>query len=172
MKRTAGVSLVLAAMLIIGAILATPASARFGVRYKGTTSADTRVGLLVQKNDHGKRRVTMSVRIESTCEDGSTDDILAGISVEWIAVAADGTFSFHDQSEPGSPFDSSWLDLSGDLGFHHAEGTFEFRYASLTADGQAQLCGTGPLTWTAERQVRTGKVDRVLPDKGRILTFR
>ena len=42
--------------------------------------------------------------------------------------------------------------MDGTVRWARAEGTFELSYGSLTADGQAQLCTTGPVEWTARRR--------------------
>jgi hypothetical protein len=138
--------------LVIGVAFAAPANASFTARHKGTTSDDGRLLLRVKKNDQGERRVSIGVHIETTCEDGTIGLGPDDVGYRRVEVADDGTFSYHFQTAPGGFFDNRWVDLTGDIGFRHAEGTFEFRYTSLNDEGEAQLCGTGSLTWTAERQ--------------------
>ena len=54
-----------------------------------------------------------------------------------------GEFQFDSRpQQPGEPSDVAWH-FAGTVRFGSAEGTFEFKYANLTANDQAQLCTTG-----------------------------
>jgi hypothetical protein len=142
--------LVLTAGLVV--TLALPASAGNEIRYRGETSQDRTLSLEVHKRNSGRRFAFLRIRVQTTCEDASTDFERWGIRLGRLDVG--GSF---DVSRRGDGYFDYWYHIAGTIGFRSAEGTFELRTASLTyePDPQAQLCTSGELTWTAER-VRAG----------------
>ena len=141
-------------VLTVGFVLALalPASAGNEIRYRGETSQGRTLSLNVEKRNSGRRFAYLRIRIQTTCEDASTQFGRWGIRLGRLD--EDGSFDVTRQGPEDFDF---WYHVSGTIGFRSAEGTFEYRDGQLTdePDPQAQLCTTGELTWTAER-VRAG----------------
>jgi len=67
-------------------------------------------------------------------------------------VDGDRPFEYENTSIPFT-FRHTFEHIDGTLGWRTGSGTFEFNIGGLTDDGQeAQLCASGDLTWTVERQ--------------------
>ena len=45
---------------------------------------------------------------------------------------------------------TEWAEFSGQVSGTQASGTMEFIYVTLTPAHTAELCSTGPITWTAQ----------------------
>jgi hypothetical protein len=94
----------------------------------------------------------MKVFMTLTCEDASTENF--GISFGFGTgrrLGDDGSFEFHELSTGifGLAFD-----IDGVVRWGSAEGTLDVSIAALTDDGgDAQLCTTGLVDWTADRLV-------------------
>ena len=144
--------------LSIALVLALGSAAHASQRiwYEGETSASRRITIGVVKRASGRwflRTVKVGVQIE--CEDGTTESFrlskrFAGF--EDVRVDGDRPFEYEDTSIPLT-FRQHFEHVDGTLGWRTGSGTFEYNLGGLTDDGQdAQLCGSGDLTWTVERQ--------------------
>ena len=131
-------------------ILALPASAGQRITYRGETSQAELVRLKVLRRDSGRRFITdFTVFFTMTCEDGSTGKYGGfGSSGGKDRLGEGGEFEFVDRSEPSGP---NFL-FAGTVRFGSAEGTLEVSYAGLTDEGEAQLCTTGVVDWSADRR--------------------
>jgi hypothetical protein len=138
----------LVACIVLGG---TPsATAAQEIRYRGETSQGEDVVLRVLKRDSGRRFLLRSYAFfTATCEDSST---------HYWSIAFGGrrrlneTGSFQiDFAKTGSAHNTHAYHIGGTVGFSSAEGTLEFRYASLNDAEEPQLCTSGELSWTARR---------------------
>ncbi|HET6712459.1 MAG TPA: hypothetical protein VFI59_01935 [Actinomycetota bacterium] len=154
MKNLARCALVLTVTAMLVVTLVGSASAGQIITYRGETSDTQTVRLAILKRDSGRRFLLgFTVFFTVTCEDGSTGTY-AGIGARGmkLRLGEGGEFQYDSRpQQPGEPSDVTWH-FAGTVGFGSAEGTFEFKYANLTEDGQAQLCTTGVLDWTADRR--------------------
>jgi hypothetical protein len=96
----------------------------------------------------GRRFLTVfkARRLTATCEDASTHRI----SITHFGrtrLDEDGSFEIENQEA----LQSVLYRAVGTVRFRRASGTFEFRFANLNQKGDAQLCTTGDLSWSAER---------------------
>jgi hypothetical protein len=138
-------------MIALFAVAMTlPAAAADRITYRGTTSQDRRVSIEVLQRDSGRRILRdFRVHFTMTCEDATT----RSYGVTWRfteRLGADGSFAVKDRVvERVSAFS---LAVDGEVRWASAHGTFEFLSPSLTDDDQAQLCTTGSLDWSAERE--------------------
>lgn len=134
---------------VLTVILALPASAGQLIGYNGQTSQDQDVRLQILKRDNGRRFIRdFTIMFTTTCEDSTTQDFGLGMR-PGRRLSETGGFQ-KDYSRTGEIFDYSFH-LAGSVGFKSANGTFEFNYATLTGDDQAQLCTTGTVDWSADR---------------------
>jgi hypothetical protein len=157
-------ALVLGMIALFAVAMTLPAAAADRITYRGTTSQDRRVSLEVLQRENG-RRVLWDFRVHfaMTCEDATTRRY--GVTWQFIErLGADGSFTVKDRVvERVRAFS---LAVDGKVRWGSADGTFEFLSPTLTDDDQAQLCTTGPLEWSAEREQasregrrqRTGRV--------------
>ena len=157
LRRTVTLGLSIALVLALGS--AAHASQR--IWYEGETSAGRRITIGVVKRDSGRWFLrTVKVGVEVACEDGITESFrLSTRFAEYEDVRVDGNrpFEYEDTSVPLT-FRRHFEHVDGTLGWRTGSGTFEYNLGGLTDNGQdAQLCGSGHLTWTVERQ-RTGRV--------------
>ena len=148
-RRLVVVTLVvaLAGLLAEAPALAAP-KPRF---YRGTTSQGMKIQFdLVKKRSGTLLFRGFSIGADLTCPDASTQSFGLGL-----------------ESFPGDPLtghDLAYDQVDSQMGIHvtgsfhsdAASGTFVLNQATLTADEQAQLCTTGPLTWTAHRTAKSG----------------
>lgn len=157
LRRTVTLGLSIALVLVLGS--AAHASQR--IWYEGETSAGRRITIGVVKRDSGRWFLrTVKVGVEVACEDGTTESFrLSTRFAEYEDVRVDGNrpFEYEDTSVPLT-FRQHFEHVDGTLGWRTGSGTFEYNLGGLTDNGQdAQLCGSGDLTWTVERQ-RTRRV--------------
>jgi hypothetical protein len=141
-------TIVMTAGLVLA--LAVPASADQLISYRGRSSQDDRVRLSVMKRDDGRRLFrTFAITFTATCDDASTHEFGLGVGGRRL-LDDEGFFEIHRPLDPGQPFAYTY-DIAGTVRFRSAEGTFELTYPSLTDTGEAQLCSTGVVDWTADR---------------------
>jgi hypothetical protein len=150
-RRTGMLGLSIALVLALGS--AAQASQRFW--YEGETSAGRRITIGVVKRDSGRQFLrTVKIGVEVACEDGTTESFRLSSRFDFEDVRVDGNrpFEYENTSLPLT-FRQTFEHLSGTLGWRSRSGMFEYNLAGLTDDGQdAQLCASGDLTWTVERQ--------------------
>lgn len=149
MRTLARCVLLVSLISMLGVSLASPAVAGQRITYRGMTSQDKRVSIEVIERDSGRRILwDFRAHFTLTCEDATTRRY--GIGWRFIErLGEDGSFEVHDRVvELIYAFS---LTVDGIIRWGSAEGTFEFRSASLTDDDQAQLCTTGAVDWTAHR---------------------
>ncbi len=151
-RRTATLGLSIALVLALGSV----AHANQRIWFEGETSAGRRITIGVVKRDSGRWFLnTVKIGVETTCEDGTTESFrLSKRFAEYEDVRVDGDrpFEYEDTSLPLT-FRQHFEHVDGTLGWRTGSGTFEYNLGGLTDDGQdAQLCGSGDLTWTVERQ--------------------
>ena len=130
--------------------MSLPAAAADRVTYRGRTSQDRRVSIEVLERENGRRILwDFQVHFAMACEDATT----RRYGVTWRfteRLGADGSFAVKDRVvERVYAFS---LAVDGKVRWGSADGTFEFLSPTLTDDDQAQLCTTGPLDWSAERE--------------------
>lgn len=143
-------------VLALGAILAVTiaphASARQLIVYRGETAQAPRwnqVRLYVLKRDDGRRSLRdFAVEFTTTCEDSTT--VQFSLDIGRKRLSQTGEFQV-GRRRSGDPFSYSY-NVTGQVRFGSADGTFEFNYAALTEEDQPQLCTTGTLDWSAERR--------------------
>ena len=163
-RRT--VLILLAAVLIVA--LALPAWAGRIISYRGETSQGRRVALEVLKRDSGRRFLRgFVIYFNETCEDGSTTS-LVGIGFNrrrGIRLGENGEFRI--DKAPEEPFSIHAYHVVGTVGFGSADGTFELRFATLNENEEPQLCTTGVVDWSADRQAsRPTRVSRTTLSEG------
>jgi hypothetical protein len=151
-RRTATLGLSIALVLL----LETAANAGQRIWFEGETSAGRRITIGVVKRESGRWFLrTYKVGVETACEDGTTESFrLSTRFAEYEDVRVDGDrpFEYEDTSFPLT-FRQHYEHIDGSLGWRTGSGTFEYNLGGPTDDGQeAQLCGSGDLTWTVERQ--------------------
>jgi hypothetical protein len=137
-------------------VLAIPASAERRIFYRGETSEGNPLFFAVLKRDNGRRFVDKFwMGFTATCENGSTsfgNVIEFGYGRRRLRLGAGGEFDYSSpRTPPSEPSEYTW-DIAGTMRFGSAEGTLELKYAALTKDGQAQLCTTGIVDWSADRR--------------------
>jgi hypothetical protein len=152
LRRTSTLLLSIALLPALGS--AAHASQR--IWFEGETSAGRRITIGVVKRESGRWFLrTYKVGVETACEDGTTESFrLSKRFAEYEDVRVDGDrpFEYEDTSSPLT-FRQHFEHIDGTLGWRTGSGTFEYNLGGLTDDGQeAQLCGSGDLTWTVERQ--------------------
>jgi hypothetical protein len=149
LRRTGTLGLSIALVLA----LASAAHARQRIRYEGETSAGRRITIGVVKRDSGRRFLrTIKIGVEVACEDGTTESFRLSTRFEDVRVDGDRPFEYENTSTPFT-FRQSFEHVDGTLGWRTGSGAFEYNLAGLTDDGQdAQLCASGDLTWTVQRQ--------------------
>lgn len=144
-------TLVLTIVALLGVTLALPAVAGQRIRYEGRTSQDERISFQVLKRDSGRRFLKgMLIFMELTCEDASTERFGIGFGGLFKRLGDDGSFEVREV------FDGVFglmFELDGVVRWGSAEGTLEVNAAALTDDGtEAQLCTTGIVDWSADRE--------------------
>lgn len=142
------------ALALLSFALAVPASAHQLILYRGTTSAPShnRVRIFVSKDPVTGARKVVDLRVAGilTCEDATTYPFILHVGHS-RPVDENGDFEFEALGL------SFFFHLDGTVRWAKASGTFEYSYATVTADGQAsQLCTTGDLTWRASRIIVGG----------------
>ena len=152
LRRTGMLWLSMALVLALG----SSAQASQRIWYEGETSAGRRITIGVVKRDSGRWFLrTVKVGVEIACEDGTTESFrLSKRFAKYEDVRVDGNrlFEYEDSSLPLT-FRQHFEHVDGTLGWRAGSGTFEYNLGGLTDDGQdAQLCASGDLTWTVERQ--------------------
>jgi hypothetical protein len=152
LRRTSTLLLSIALLPALGS--AAHASER--IWFEGETSAGRRITIGVVKRESGRWFLrTYKVGVETACEDGTTESFrLSKRFAEYEDVRVDGDrpFEYEDTSFPLA-FRQHFEHVDGSLGWRTGSGTFEYNLGGLTDDGQeAQLCGSGDLTWAVERQ--------------------
>ena len=107
------------------------------------------------KRDSGRWFLTnFKVSVQVACEDGTTENFGLSHTFTNEDVRVDGgrPLEYENTSSPLT-FRHTFERFDGTLGWRTGSGTFEFNIGGLTDDGQeAQLCASGDLTWTVERQ--------------------
>jgi hypothetical protein len=131
--------------------LASPSiAATREIRYRGESEQGALVALRVVKRDSGKRTLaSFQTRLITTCADETTRRI--HVFTGDARISAKGGFELLDTRNNG-PFGSYRLSTTGTVRFAQAEGTVELRYPALDSEGEAILCSSGELAWTAERE--------------------
>ena len=152
LRRTVTLALSIGVLFALGS--AAHASQR--IWFEGETSAGRRITIGVVKRESGRWFLrTVKVGVETACEDGTTESFrLSERFVGYEDVRVDGArpFEYEDTSFP-LMFRQHFEHVDGTLGWRTGSGTFEYNLGGLTDDGQAaQLCGSGDLAWTVERQ--------------------
>jgi hypothetical protein len=152
LRRTATLGIMVALLLCLG----STARASQRIWFEGETSAGRRITFGVVKRDSGRWFLrTYKVGVETTCEDGTTESFRLSkrfAASEDVRVDGGRPFVYEDTSFPLT-FRQHFEHVDGTIGWRTGSGTFEFNLGGLTDDGQdAQLCGSGDLTWTVERQ--------------------
>lgn len=149
MKTLARCALVLSLIATIGVALAVPAVAGQRISYRGRTSQDERIRFDVLKRDSGRRFLrNLVIFMTLTCEDASTEQFGIGLGGRGPRLGDDGSFGIHDVF---AGIFGLAIDVDGVVRWGSAEGTLEISGAALTEDGQAQLCTTGLVDWSADR---------------------
>jgi hypothetical protein len=140
----------------------SPAKANQLIIYRGRSSDDHRVVLYVVKKDSGRRflRGFVAKRLTLTCEDATTHRVSLTVASR-LRLGEEGTFELMGGDEGG--LQSYAYSIEGLVRFRLAEGTLEFNAASLDDLGNAQLCTTGVLDWSAERVVN-GRLSMAMTD--------
>ena len=147
MKNLPRCALVFTMVTILGLTLALPALAGQKINYEGRTSQDERVRLKILKRDSGRRFLRAGWLLFTTnCEDPSYG--VFGISFPKARLDDAGAFHIERREEGISSYSYT---IDGVVRWGGAAGTFEFNYARLTEDDQAELCTTGVLDWSADR---------------------
>ena len=143
--------LVLTIIALLGVTLAAPAVAGQRIRYEGRTSQEERIRFNVVKRESGRRFLRgLVVFMELTCEDASTEEFGIGFGGIIQRLGDDGSFEIHKVFE--GVFGLS-IDIDGVVRWGSAEGTLEVKAAALTDDAsEAQLCTTGVVNWSADRE--------------------
>ena len=136
--------------------LGSAAHASQHIWFEGETSVGRRITIGVVKRDSGRWFLrTVKVGVEVACEDGTAESFrLSKRFAEYEDVRVDGhrPFEYEDTSFP-LRFRQHFEHIDGSLGWRTGSGTFEYNVGGLTDDGQdAQLCASGDLTWTVQRQ--------------------
>jgi hypothetical protein len=144
-------------ILSIGLVLPLGGAAHAGQRiwYDGETSAGRRITIGVVKRDSGRWFMrTFKVGVEIECEDGTTESYRLSTRFEYQDIRVDGGRHFeYENSATPFTFRHSFEHVDGTLGWRTGAGAFEYNVGGLTDDGQqAQLCASGDLTWSVERQ--------------------
>jgi hypothetical protein len=152
MRLARRVTLTIVALGLMTLTLDSPAGARQTITYTGEHSQVGRVRFFVDKKSNGVRVIrNFGIRgLTATCEDGSTSGLSASVGLK-ERLADDGSFEV-TRGRSGPIGLAYRYTVAGDVGFRTASGIFEFRYATLNDDGDAQLCTTGDVEWTAQRQ--------------------
>ena len=147
-RRAAAVLVALA----IATAVALPAGASQRIKYNGENSQGGKVQLLVLKKRSGVRvlRYFTIRHLTVTCEDASNSGVGVFVSGR-ERLAEDGTFDIVE-TIGGGHGGRVRNTITGGVRFKSAAGTFEFRYATLNDEGEAQLCTTGTVDWSAERR--------------------
>jgi hypothetical protein len=152
LRRTVTLGLSIALVFALG----PAAHARQRIWFEGETSAGRRITIGVVKRDSGRWFLrTVKVGVEVACEDGTTESFrLSKRFAEYEDVRVDGNRPFEYEDTPFPlKFRQHFERVDGALGWRTGSGTLEYNLSGLTDDGQdAQLCGSGDLTWTVERQ--------------------
>ena len=147
-RRAAAVLVALA----IAIAVALPAGASQRIKYNGENSQGGKVQLLVLKKRSGVRvlRYFTIRHLTVTCEDASTSGVGVFASAR-ERLTQDGTFDIVETNGGGHGGRVRYT-ITGEVRFRSAAGAFEFRYATLDDGGEAQLCTTGMVDWSAERR--------------------
>jgi hypothetical protein len=147
-------------LALLTLVLATPASARQVIEYRGRTSAPkpNRASLFIHKFDSGRRKVVLIVLAGTpTCEEPTTT--VYPFDYELDLGGHNGKIDESGQFAVESIRFDSYFRFDGTVGWGRASGTAEVSFPAMTADGQdSQLCTTGDLTWTAKRVIHTGGI--------------
>jgi hypothetical protein len=172
MRRGVRRAVVAVLLMSFSLSLAGPALAAQWIRYRGETSASSynRVLVFVKKKDDGRRFIEfISVRITLICEDAAEirQSAILGIGKR---LPEDGSF---ERIATGSEFDIApntfYIRVAGQVGFRTGSGTYVKNEAALTSDGMdVQMCTTGELTWTVERDRTMPSLAHRHPSKGEL----
>lgn len=145
-------------VVVLGAVLtvalALPAWAGRIISYRGETSQGKRVSLEILKRDSGRRFLReFIIYFTETCEDGSGTSLSGvGFNEYRRGLRLDANGEFRIDHEPQDPFSIHAYHAVGMVEFGSADGTFELRLANLNEAEEPQLCTTGLVDWSAERQ--------------------
>ena len=148
------VLLVSLASVWVGSVPAVGAPRVVVRSYVGTTATGGTIRLFTKVRDGIVRFQAIGLEDTATCDDGSALTFAHGVDRSPHGVPMDGTSVALQETTFAEAFT-----LTGTIGTRVASGTITHLFASLDPNEDAQLCSTGELTFTAERELADAPVD-------------